>query len=188
MRRLVYAVAFLLACSNAASADVRIEASTGGNALSYLALFESLREPGQRIVVDGPCLSACTLLLMSIPRSRICVTRRAIFGFHAAKVLDRCGIQYPAEAHETTCAVAASYPAPIRDWIRRHGGLIPQQAHDLLAPGLWFVHRGLRYARPEGGQGVAQRTNRLNLSNVRRIPKVVQSCRPISVAERLILK
>lgn len=123
MRRLLYAVACLLACSNVAAADVRIEASTGGNALSYLSLFQSLHESGQRIVIDGPCLSACTLVLITIPRSRICVTRRAILGFHAAKVVDRYGGQYPAEANEATRAIAASYPAPIRDWIRRHGGL-----------------------------------------------------------------
>jgi hypothetical protein len=61
--------------------------------------------------------------LVTIPRSRICVTRRAILGFHAAKVVDRYGNQFPAVAHEATRAVAASYPAPIREWIRRHGGL-----------------------------------------------------------------
>ena len=85
MRRLVYAIALLLACSNVASADVRIEASTGGKALFYLALFESLRESGQRIVIDGPCLSACALVLVTIPRSRICVTRRAILVFMRRK-------------------------------------------------------------------------------------------------------
>jgi hypothetical protein len=75
-------------CFNVAAADVRIEGSTGGNALSYLALFESLRQSGQRIVIDGPCFSACTLVLISIPRRRICVTRRAMLGFHAAKAID----------------------------------------------------------------------------------------------------
>jgi hypothetical protein len=70
MLRLLCTVALLLACFNVAAADVRIEGSTGGNALSYLALFESLRQSGQRIVIDGPCFSACTLVLISIPRSR----------------------------------------------------------------------------------------------------------------------
>jgi hypothetical protein len=41
----------LLACFNVAAADVRIEGSTGGNALSYLALLESVRQSGQRIVM-----------------------------------------------------------------------------------------------------------------------------------------
>ena len=30
-----------------------------------------------------------------------------------------------------------------------------RQAHDLLAPDLWLVHRGLRDGRPEGRQGAA---------------------------------
>jgi hypothetical protein len=123
MRRLLCTVALLLACFNVAATDVRIEGSTGGNALSYLALFESVRQSGQRIVIDGPCFSACTLVLISIPRSRICVTRRAILGFHAAKAVDLNGNQYPAEAEKATRAIAASYPSPIRDWIGRHGGL-----------------------------------------------------------------
>jgi hypothetical protein len=123
MRRLLCTFVLLLACFSVAAADVRIEGSTGGNALSYLALFESLRQSGQHIVIDGPCLSACTLVLIAIPRGRICVTRRAILGFHAAKVVDLNGDQYPAEAEEATRAVGASYPAPIRDWIGRHGGL-----------------------------------------------------------------
>ena len=139
MRRFVHAIAFLLACSNVASADVRIEASTGGEALSYLALFESLRQSGQRIVIDGPCLSACTLVLVTIPRSRICVTRRAILGFHAAKVIDQYGNQFPAAAHEATRAVAASYPAPIREWIRHHGGLTHKPIF-LYGKSLWSMY------------------------------------------------
>jgi hypothetical protein len=123
MRRLLCTILLLLGCFGVAAADVRIEGSAGGNALTYLSVFESLRESGQRIVIDGPCFSACTLVLIAIPRSRICVTKRAILGFHAAKVVDLNGDQYPAEAQEMTRVFAASYPAPIRQWIGRHGGL-----------------------------------------------------------------
>jgi hypothetical protein len=72
-------------------------------------------------VIDGPCFSACTLVLIIIPKSRICVTQRAVFGFHAAKAIDQYGREYPAPV--ATRVVAAAYPAPIRNWIRRHGGL-----------------------------------------------------------------
>jgi hypothetical protein len=91
---------FTAHCAIPTPLHLRIEGSTGGNALSYFALFESLRQSGQRIVIDGPCFSACTLVLISIPRSRICVTRRAILGFHAAKAIDLNGNQYPAEAEK----------------------------------------------------------------------------------------
>jgi hypothetical protein len=73
------------------------------------------------VVIDGPCFSACTRVLSVLPRSRICVTRRAVLGFHAARLEDQYGDKFPAP--EATRAVAAAYPAPIRNWIRRHGGL-----------------------------------------------------------------
>jgi hypothetical protein len=80
-----------------------------------------VRESGQRVVIDGPCFSACTLVLSTVPRSRICVTPRAILGFHAARLVDQFGYQYPAP--EATRVVAAAYPVKIRNWIKRHGGL-----------------------------------------------------------------
>jgi hypothetical protein len=103
------------------AAEVRIEASPGGDVLPFVALFASLRQSGERVIIDGPCLSACTLVLSIIPRSRICVTPRAILGFHAAALVDRYGDEAPAT--EVTRAVSATYPAPVRTWIARHGGL-----------------------------------------------------------------
>jgi hypothetical protein len=139
MRRLLCIVLSLLACFNVAAADVRIEGSAGGNALSYLGLFETLRQSGERVVIDGPCFSACTLVLVAIPRSRICVTRRAILGFHAAKVVDLNGEQYPTEAKQATRLFAASYPAPIREWINRHGGLTSKPIF-LYGKALWAMY------------------------------------------------
>ena len=72
-------------------AEVRILSSPGGQVGPFLDLFEEVRASGERVVIDGPCLSACTLVLSLIPSERICVTRRAIFGFHAARSIDRRG-------------------------------------------------------------------------------------------------
>lgn len=80
-----------------------------------------LRRSRQRVVIDGPCYSACTLVLIIVPRSRICVTQRAEFGFYAAGAIDQYGREYPAPG--LTRVVAAAYPAPIREWIKLHGGL-----------------------------------------------------------------
>src|SRR3954452_18062122 len=77
-----------------ASAEVRILASPGGAVGPFLELFERLRESGERVVIDGPCLSACTLLLMTIPAERTCVTRRAVLRFHAARSIDSRGWMY----------------------------------------------------------------------------------------------
>ena len=122
MFRYVLCAVLLLAVSlTTALAEVRIEASPGGEATSFIHFFEALRQTHERVVIDGPCLSACTLVLIVIPRSRICVTRRAVFGFHAAKAIDQYGREYPAP--EVTREVADAYPPPVRNWIKLHGGL-----------------------------------------------------------------
>src|SRR5580700_7192679 len=104
-----------------AQAEVRILASPGGQVGPFLDLFERVRDSGERVVIDGPCLSACTLVLSMVPNNRICVTRRAILGFHAARSIDRRGRTY-AEP-EASELVLEAYPPPVRNWIRRRGGL-----------------------------------------------------------------
>jgi hypothetical protein len=121
VRRIIFATVFLFAALVPAIGEVRILSSPGGEVSEYLRLFAAVRATGDRVVIDGPCLSACTLLLSTIPNNRICVTRRAVLGFHAARAVDREGRIYAAP--EATRIVAATYPAPVRSWIRRHGGL-----------------------------------------------------------------
>jgi hypothetical protein len=104
-----------------AGAEVRILASPGGQVGPFLDLFDRVRASGERVVIDGPCLSACTLVLSTVPNERICVTRRAVLGFHAARSIDRRGRLY-AEP-EASQAVLEAYPAPVRGWISRRGGL-----------------------------------------------------------------
>jgi hypothetical protein len=104
-----------------AQAEVRILGSPGGQVGPFLDLFEEVRSSGERVVIDGPCLSACTLVLSMVPNDHICVTRRAVLGFHAARSVDRRGRMY-AEP-EASEVVLETYPAPVRNWIRRRGGL-----------------------------------------------------------------
>ncbi len=113
-----------------AQAEVRILASPGGEVGPFLELFERVRASGERVVIDGPCLSACTLVLDMVPANRICVTHRAVLGFHAARSVDRRGRLY-AEP-EATELVLQAYPAAVRGWIRRRGGLT---SHLLLLRG-----------------------------------------------------
>jgi hypothetical protein len=104
-----------------ARADVRIISSPGGQVGPFIDLFDKVRASGERVVIDGPCLSACTLVLSVVPSERICVTRRAVLGFHAARSIDRRGKVY-AEP-EASQLVLEAYPGPVRDWIVSRGGL-----------------------------------------------------------------
>jgi len=126
MRTAILKTIFLAAALSAlvsppVHAEVRILASPGGEVGPFLDLFERVRTSGERVVIDGPCLSACTLVLSMVPNNRICVTRRAILGFHAARSVDQRGQMY-AEP-EASELVLQSYPAAVRGWILRRGGL-----------------------------------------------------------------
>lgn len=125
MRRIAFLKALMLAsallAAAPAAAEIRIIQSPGGQVGPFLDLFEKVRESGERVVIDGPCLSACTLVLSIVPGERICVTKRAVLGFHAARSVDRLGRFY-AEP-EASDVVLQAYPGPVRDWISRRGGL-----------------------------------------------------------------
>jgi len=117
----VLGVALWAFASMLARAEVRILASPGGQVGPFLDLFEQVRQSGERVVIDGPCLSACTLVLSMVPNDRICVTRRAVLGFHAARSIDPRGRIY-AEPQASELVLEA-YPSAVRGWIRHRGGL-----------------------------------------------------------------
>jgi hypothetical protein len=113
----------VLAASSAstASAVVRITSDTGGQIGPYLETLAAIRDSGQRVIIDGPCLSACTMILGVIPRERICVTRRARLGFHAAWHHGENG--RPATNRGGTQLLMAVYPKNVKNWLSRRGGL-----------------------------------------------------------------
>jgi len=100
---------------------MRIAEDRGGQIGHYLQAFAMLRTSGENVVIDGNCLSACTLVLGLIPRHRICATSRARFGFHAAWMPDVDG--QPVTSRLGTQALWNIYPSSVKRWIKRHGGL-----------------------------------------------------------------
>ena len=121
IRGLAFGAAALALSITSASATMRISEDRGGQIGRYLEAFATVRSSGDRVVVDGNCLSACTLVLGVVPRERICATQRARFGFHAAWMPDRDG--RPVTSPLGTQALWSIYPASVRRWISQHGGL-----------------------------------------------------------------
>ena len=99
----------------------RISDDAGGLIETYVQRFSRIRSSGERMVVDGQCLSACTLVLAFVPRERICVTPNAVFGFHSAWSYDAQGGE--ALDRKATQSLWDMYPERIRQWIRANGGL-----------------------------------------------------------------
>lgn len=106
-----------------AQGAVRIKSDPGGQIGPYLENLVALRGSGERVIIDGPCLSACTMVLGVIPHERICVTARARLGFHAAWHPGEDG--HPVPSQEATKLLMDIYPEQVRSWIARRGGLSP---------------------------------------------------------------
>jgi len=104
--------AVLTLSSLAAHAEtIDISDSHGGSVVQYSARWSELAAKGVSVRIVGPCQSACTVLLGHIPRSRICVTPEASFGFHLAHRAD------------ATATLRRAYSSDITSWINAHGGL-----------------------------------------------------------------
>ncbi len=117
----VAATLLMIISTASAFAAMRIYDDPGGQIGDYLAKYHALRASGERVEIDGTCASACTMLLGTIPRNRICVTPRAVLEFHTAWDPTPSGGQTVNSAGNQI--LMSNYPSDVRQWIGRHGGL-----------------------------------------------------------------
>jgi hypothetical protein len=110
-----------------AQSAVRIKEDPGGQIGPYLESLVALRDSGERVIIDGPCLSACTMIVGVIPPERLCVTSRARLGFHAAWHPGENGRQVTSKA--ATKLLMDIYPERVRHWIKERGGLSPRMMY-----------------------------------------------------------
>ncbi len=102
-----------LAASVAAAETINVSDNHGGSVAAYSQRWKGLAARGVNVRIVGKCQSACTVLLGYIPRSKICVTPAASFGFHMARRPDM------------TAVLWRGYASDIKGWINAHGGLTP---------------------------------------------------------------
>jgi len=110
MRRIAVLAAATLAAVPAHALTIRDD--EGGSVIAYAMRMRDLAEP---VRITGMCESSCTLYLAA---DDVCAARYAMFMFHAAYDLrdgerNENGTQYMLE----------HYPAPLREFIERRGGL-----------------------------------------------------------------
>jgi hypothetical protein len=141
MRRLGVAIAVLCLSTVSGYADLRITRDHGGEVERYKAKYHQIRESGERVIIDGICNSACTLVLGIVPRNKICVTPRASLGFHEAYTFVNWPIRQKVASINGTRDLMSYYPEPVLDWIDRAGGLTPKMKVVKNGPDLWtMVH------------------------------------------------
>jgi hypothetical protein len=143
MRRFLLALALGFVCSTVAHAGTfRIADGAihvggndrGGQIGPYLKEFAKVRNSGLRVVLKGTCLSACTLVLGTVPHHRICVMPETRLGFHAAWDLEKVTyagrtVEIRKYSPQGTALLWEIYPTHIRSWIKRKGGLGPEMIY-----------------------------------------------------------
>ena len=121
------AAVLMLAGVGASHAEVRIADDRGGRIGTYVDKYEDLRTSSETVVIDGLCASACTMVLGAVPYDRICVTSRAILGFHAAWDTGADGREVT--NRDATQMLYSVYPPRIQRWIAARGGLKSQMIY-----------------------------------------------------------
>ncbi len=96
--------------------SIVIRNNLGGMIGDFLLLKKFLEKYNVKVTFDGPCISACTMLLR-LPQKNICVTQSASFWFHRASHPD------PEVAEKASVALLEFYPDWVRKYITDHGGL-----------------------------------------------------------------
>jgi hypothetical protein len=137
MRRLLLLV--LALWSVPANADYRITRDFGGLVDDYKAKYAKIRDKGERVVIDGICNSACTLVLGIVPLNRICVTPNASLGFHQAYYDKSYTFGIKITSASGTADLVSYYPPPVIAWIKQHGGLTPEMKRVKNGPDLWTM-------------------------------------------------
>jgi len=122
-----------------AFADLRITRDFGGYVDQYKQKYEKLRDKGERVIIDGICNSACTLVLGIVPLNRICVTPRASLGFHQAYYDKRWTAGLRVTSVAGTDELMSYYPATVKDWIARKGGLTADMKRVFNGKDLWAI-------------------------------------------------
>ena len=125
--RLIAAVILTTLTVTSASATVIISDDIGGKMKDYTTHFRQVRDSGEPVVIAGTCVSACTMVLGLVPSDRVCATHNAVLGFHAAWMFGNSGKRVVSASG--TQDLMQTYPAPVRAWIARRGGLTPKMMY-----------------------------------------------------------
>lgn len=128
-----------LLAASPARADLRITRDHGGYVTEYKAKYERIRDRKERVIIDGICNSACTMVFGIVPMNKVCVTPRASLGFHLAYFDKAFTFGIKVMSDEGTSDLMSYYPQPLKAWIGRNGGLTPEMKKIKNGRDLWTI-------------------------------------------------
>lgn len=133
MKKIILALAAILTLTPAYAAPLRITFDPGGGVLDRYKEWVKQRESGDRVIIDGLCISACTFVTGLVPNQQVCVTPYARLGFHSAWTQGEDGEEK--FAREATRLEWSIFPEAVREMMRKHGW----SSGDVPHPGLIFI-------------------------------------------------
>ena len=125
--------ALLLAASlfSPALSAQRIMFDGGGRLDHFIERYNEWRRTGELVVIDGMCISACTLVTGLIEPHRICATPYARLAFHSAAWVNmKTGER--TFAREATRIIWSIYPPHVREILIRYGWQDGMEHADLI--------------------------------------------------------
>ena len=96
----------------------------GGLLTKYFRKYSEMRDRGELVIIDGECISACTLAIALLPPSKVCATPKGSFGFHSASfetVDSRTHVKIFQDAPEMTRIMFDLYPGYVRARLAKLG-------------------------------------------------------------------
>jgi hypothetical protein len=130
---------FSFVAAGPACADLHITRDHGGYVEEYKTKYARIRDRRERVIIDGICNSACTLVFGIVPMNKICVTPRASLGFHQAYYDKAFTFGIKVNSTDGTSDLMSYYPETVRDWIRRNGGLTNEMKKIKNGEELWKI-------------------------------------------------
>jgi hypothetical protein len=130
---------FWFVAASPARADLHITRDHGGYVEEYKTRYARIRDRRERVIIDGICNSACTLVFGIVPMNKICVTPRASLGFHQAYYDKAFTFGIKVNSTDGTSDLMSYYPEKVRDWIRRNGGLTNEMKKIKNGEELWKI-------------------------------------------------
>ena len=106
---------FLPLAATPARADLHITRDHGGYVTEYKAKYERIRDRKERVIIDGICNSACTMVFGIVPLNKVCVTPRASVGFHQAYYDKAFTFGIKVTSYEGTSDLMSYYPDTVKD-------------------------------------------------------------------------
>ena len=115
----------------------RITLDLGGSLVEYIQDYTLQRHLHRDYVIDGACISACTLITGEIPPERVCITPYARLAFHAAFVVVEGQRVFAAEGTKLSWQI---YPPAVRAMLQAKGWKDPDTDQPTL---IWLDHDDL---------------------------------------------